>query len=121
MKDKLIGAGEDIPEDGDDFFFWYIYSAYFVTTTVTTVGYGDISPTNTVERIFVFFLMFTGVCAFTFASGALSSILSNQDHANAKLQEKLMLLNNIKKQFTLSDDLYNQLSLAIKYEFSKDL
>ena len=76
-------AGEEIPEDSN--MFWYATSLYFVATTVTTVGYGDISPVNSIERGFVNVLMFIGVCAFTFASGALSSILSNQDNANAAL------------------------------------
>ena len=32
-------------------------SMYFVTQTVTTVGYGDVTPTSTGERLFVILLM----------------------------------------------------------------
>lgn len=57
----------------------YILSAYFTMTTVATVGYGDIFPVNTLERGLTVVLMIIGVSAFTFVSGALSSILSSYD------------------------------------------
>ena len=57
----------------------YVMAAYFVMTTVSTVGYGDIIPGTTWERVFCVLLMFVGVSAFTFVSGALSSIISNYD------------------------------------------
>ena len=48
---------------------------YFIVQTITTVGYGDYSPANSLERIFVIVLMLIGVIGFAFMSGALSSIL----------------------------------------------
>jgi len=48
-------------------------------TTVATVGYGDIFAVNTFEYAFAIILMIIGVSAFTFVSGALSSILSSYD------------------------------------------
>jgi voltage-gated potassium channel Kch len=57
----------------------YVMSIYFVVVTVSTVGYGDIIPGTTWERVFCILLMFVGVSAFTFVSGALSSIISNYD------------------------------------------
>lgn len=57
----------------------YILSTYWVLTTTSTVGYGDITPTNTLERIYGCLLMLIGVLSFTFISGALSSILSSYD------------------------------------------
>ena len=58
----------------------YIMALYFIVTTTSTVGYGDLSASTTVERIFCIILMLAGVTAFTFISGALSSILSNYDN-----------------------------------------
>jgi len=57
----------------------YILSLYWTVTTVTTVGYGDISGVNTLERIFCSIIMLVGVIAFSFANGILSSIISNSD------------------------------------------
>ena len=52
---------------------------YFSVTTITTVGYGDISATATNERILSIFIMIVGVIAFSFATGSLTSIISNVD------------------------------------------
>jgi len=46
----------------------WIQSLYFVVVTLTTVGYGDIHPTNDVTRLFTVFFILIGV------SVAISSI-----------------------------------------------
>jgi len=38
---------------------------YFVTTSITTIGYGDISGYTIYEKIFIIFLLFTGILIFT--------------------------------------------------------
>ena len=63
----------------------YITSCYYVLTTTSTVGYGDITPQNTYERLFGMVLMLVGVLSFTFISGALSSILATYDSGQASL------------------------------------
>lgn len=82
-------------------------SVYFTVTTVATVGYGDITPTNLYERMFCSFLMLSGVSGFTFVSGALASIISNYDQSQALLQEKFLHLNKLKMLYKLSDSFYN--------------
>ena len=74
----------------------YAISFYWAISTITTVGYGDISGTTTVERIYCFVSMLIGVISFSFANGALTSIISNSDQANAKFQEKELTLNRIR-------------------------
>ena len=53
----------------------YITSIYFTVTTITTVGYGDITGVNTLERAVSIIIMIIGVVSFSFATGSLSSIL----------------------------------------------
>lgn len=77
----------------------YIMSMYFVVTTIATVGYGDIGPKTTAERVFVIGLELFGVSFFSFMSGALSSIISNYDSSQAALQEKLLFLNKLKQTY----------------------
>jgi len=60
-------------------------ATYFAVTTMTTVGYGDMSASTTIERFFCIVLMVIGVVCFTFISGSLSSVLSNFDQTNANL------------------------------------
>lgn len=58
----------------------YMISIYWTITTITTVGYGDISGTNIPEMIFCCFVMLIGVIAFGFANGTLASIMTNYDN-----------------------------------------
>jgi Ion channel len=67
----------------------YIASMYFVLTTFTTVGFGDINGVTTPERIFCLILMLVGAVAFSFAVSSLSSMLSTMDTRNAILRERL--------------------------------
>ncbi len=53
----------------------YVTSFYFSVTTIVTVGYGDITAISSGEKIVAVILMITGVIAFSFATGALSSII----------------------------------------------
>ena len=69
----------------EDNFELYATSFYYTVSTITTVGYGDISGQNTLERLICIIIMIIGVISFSFATGSLSSILQNYDQANAKL------------------------------------
>jgi hypothetical protein len=60
--------------------------------------------------------MLAGVTTFTFISGALSSILSNYDHTQANLQEKLLYLGKLRMQHEISDQLYYDIRKALQYD-----
>lgn len=45
----------------------FIDSLYFSTITITTIGYGDIAPTNPVSKLFTVFFAFSGVTIFLFS------------------------------------------------------
>lgn len=57
----------------------YVTSFYFTVTTILTVGYGDICAQNMAERLYCVVLMLIGVLSFSFATGALSSIIQSMD------------------------------------------
>ena len=65
----------------------YLTSVYFTITTITTVGYGDMSIRTPLEKVFCIFLMLVGVLAFSFASGSLASTLQNLDTERAQFKE----------------------------------
>ena len=93
----------------------YIASFYWVTSTVVTVGYGDIVACNTTERIVSCFLMFVGVIFYSFTIGSLSSLLSDFDAKNSVFDQKLTTLIQIKKRFGFDENLYLRIKNALKY------
>jgi hypothetical protein len=90
---------------------------------MTTVGYGDISGTNTGERIVCIFLMIAGVLFFTYTSGIITNIITNEEEENKKFQEKKMHLNNLYKKHgkNMKPDLYLQLLNNIKFSSTNDM
>ena len=62
-----------------DIFDLYVTAIYYVVTTMSTVGYGDISGGTAAERIFAILLMLTGVLSFNLISGALGALITNYD------------------------------------------
>lgn len=87
----------------------YITSFYFTVSTITTVGYGDIRGFNTLERQLCIVFMLLGVISFSFATGSFSSILQSYDQQNAKLQQKISILNRIHQEHFLPLDLFTRL------------
>lgn len=54
----------------------YLTSFYFIITTFSTVGYGDISATNNIERIFCLIFMSLSVTDFVAGTGEFINLLS---------------------------------------------
>ena len=57
----------------------YLTSFYFIITTFSTVGYGDISATNKLEKVFCIIVMCGGVTAFAAGTSTLTNMLQSMD------------------------------------------
>ncbi len=54
------------PKPDVDFATEYNLAIYFLMTTLTTIGYGDITPQNNISALFTIMLQFMGVGVFWF-------------------------------------------------------
>lgn len=99
----------------------YAVAIYLTVSTITTVGYGDISGNNNLERMFFSVVMIVGVVSFSFANGSLASIIQNYDNSNAQYQERLVTLNKIYKEYKLPLDLFVKIKKAMGYESKRDM
>jgi hypothetical protein len=88
LKDSL---GDDSIKPYDYFGTIYVSAFYFILTTITTVGYGDISGGTTNEYLYSMIVEFVGLTFFSFLTGTISVMFTgNQSFEslmNARLEE----------------------------------
>jgi hypothetical protein len=97
----------------------YMTAFYFTVTTLVTVGYGDITPYSIEEKLLCILLMLIGVISFSFATGALASIITSHDSKEALIAEKIATLNEIQMDYDVNIELFNKLARTIKFDYSK--
>ena len=56
-----------------------VIACYYAFTTLSTVGYGDYYPVNSIERIIVVFFMIGGVGFFSYIMGNFIEILTSYE------------------------------------------
>ena len=64
-------------------------SMYWAITTITTVGYGDILPSNRAERVWCIFSMTIGAAVFGLIIGNISDFVTHQNAADKLMDEKM--------------------------------
>lgn len=71
----------------------YTTALYWSVTTLTTVGYGDITPKTIPQTIYTMFVMILGVGVYGYVIGNVASLLANIDVAKAHYQEQMDRIN----------------------------
>lgn len=79
----------------------YIASVYWATVTCTTVGYGDITPTNNIELVLANVLILGGVALFSFLLSNLSSSFADIMSKKQSYQSKLDTLYQLRERFQI--------------------
>ncbi len=67
--------------DGEEPFAKYVYSFYFASTTMLTIGYGDITPKSAPEIIVTVLIEIVGVVSFGY-------MLNEMGHTLSKMREQ---------------------------------
>ncbi|CAD8171846.1 unnamed protein product [Paramecium octaurelia] len=97
----VINFNQEKDNDPDYWFNQYVAGIYFSITTMITIGYGDISPKNTIERSFGIFVMIL-------ASGVFGYVMNSI----------VLLFQNMNESL---EDLLNKNTAAIKYMKQKEV
>jgi voltage-gated potassium channel len=72
-----------------DFETAYINSIYWTVTTITTVGYGDITPDTNPQKLYAIFVQLLGYGVFTFMIGSVASRLLRKDPARVRFEDNV--------------------------------
>ena len=73
------------------------------------------SANNAYEQIFCISIMVIGVTAFAAGTSSLTNLLQSYDTENAILQEKVLMLGRIYKEYCLPLSLYENVKKSLKY------
>eukprot|EP01025_Chloroclados_australasicus_P065642 TRINITY_DN8943_c0_g2_i1.p1 TRINITY_DN8943_c0_g2~~TRINITY_DN8943_c0_g2_i1.p1 ORF type:complete len:656 (-),score=57.22 TRINITY_DN8943_c0_g2_i1:361-2328(-) len=92
---------------------FYLGSVYFALTTVTTVGYGDITPSNDAERVTAMLIFMCGVIFFSFQISSVTELLSNVTHKqrrSQRIREKMTAVKRWMKHRHLDANIRQQIA-----------
>ena len=97
----------------------YIASMYFHMVSMFSIGYGDILIANLQERIYVCFFLCLGLVLYSLAISFISTYFTEKDKQMLMLRNKLNLLEEINKQYNLSDKFYQKIKKNVKDQFKR--
>lgn len=97
----------------------YLACVYWAITTITTVGYGDITPKTDLEKTIAISLMICGVGFYSFTIGSLSSFLSTVDTRESVLAQKMAAVNEFIKETNVKGEIKQKIRQAIKFSNRK--
>ena len=75
----------------------YITGLYYTFTTISTVGYGDISGGCLVERLVCILYLFIGVSVYSVIAGSITSIIINFEDVGNTHELQHSILNRLLK------------------------
>ena len=94
----------------------YFISLYYTITTVTTVGYGDITGNTLNELIFQIFLLIAGIMSYSWLISYCSNIIQEKNMSTEKFNDKIRILDNIKLQYAdMSKEMYRKIYRYIEF------
>ncbi|CAD8126253.1 unnamed protein product [Paramecium sonneborni] len=97
----------------------YVVSFYWSIVTMTTIGYGDITPVNLTERIFVIFMTMISSATFAYTVNNIGGIFQDFSKQSVQLKNNMNQLNRYLKSQNVSDDLQIKFRRYFEYLWSK--
>ena len=106
----------------------YMISLYYMITTMTTVGYGEISSDSFIEIVFRIILLAVGIICYSWLISSISNGINKQSYASINYSNECLLLESIRRSHReLPYKIYFAIKKHLEYKhfrqkiFDKDL
>lgn len=93
----------------------YIKALYWTITTLTTIGYGDITPQTDTQRLFAMVVMIIGAGMYGYIIGNIANLLANIDYAKTVFTEKMERINTFLKYRKIPESLQENIYQYYSY------
>lgn len=87
------------PVMNSDFGTQYNLALYWTVTTLTTIGYGDITPSTNLGRFYTMIIMLLGVGVYGVVIGSISKIIVSSSRHKERLKERMQDLSMLMKHY----------------------
>ncbi|EAR82046.2 cyclic nucleotide-binding domain protein (macronuclear) [Tetrahymena thermophila SB210] len=93
----------------------YVAGLYWSTITMTTIGYGDIIPNSTTERIYVSFVSLISCGIFGYSISQIGGIVMEMQNKSDLFNKKMKALNKLMVQRQMSKNIMQQVIRYYEY------
>ena len=114
--DLVIGPDGGEPREIVGSLRLYLAALYWSTMTISTIGYGDIVPVTTGERVYVIMAMLIGAFEYGYIVGAVSNVIATRNEKVNKFQGVMRDLNGFLIDHGFPQDLRVRLREYFKYQ-----
>lgn len=95
----------------------YTTSLYWATVTLTTVGYGDISPVSNAERAISMIIMISNMGVTAYILGNMTRIVTKEDSHIMDFRENMSALSRFMKRNSIPDTVRDKINAHVSLEF----
>ena len=100
----------------DEFGKIYTCALYYIISTLTTVGYGDISTYTCGERIFGIIILIFGILGYSYSLTNVSNYVEKMKSKSEEYAEKKKFLDDLQRGNNLNLDVYQKILKHLKYQ-----